>query len=189
MNKTATLSGCQTFRYRLTRDLERGFWGKHGALAKDESGVLFIMLNPSTADASLDDPTIRRCLGYTKSWGCSSLTVVNLFAFRATDPKSLLARLEAGEDAQGPDADKYLREAIDDHQGRGDYIVVAWGSLGSHKLIKPRRDAVLRMLPVADTHCLETCASGDPKHPLYCRADLGPVHYEFPRSAWEVLYV
>nr|WP_246386175.1 DUF1643 domain-containing protein [Armatimonas rosea] len=162
----------------MTREWTRGLYD-------DDRGVLLIMLNPSTADATKDDPTIRRAIGFAKAWKCCSLTVVNLFAYRATDPKDLLARIESGEDAVGKENDQHIIAALERAESRGDYIVAAWGANGSHKLIKPRRDAVLRMLPVADTCCLETCASGDPKHPLYCKGWLVPVQYEFPRSAWE----
>lgn len=173
---SAKLSLCGTFRYELSRNF--------GNLLS-ETSVLFIMLNPSTADASVDDPTIRRCIGYAKEWGHSFLTVVNLFSYRATDPKDLLARLERGEDCIGPEGDEAIRNAVEAHSERGDYIIAAWGSMGSEKLIKPRRDAVLRMLPVADVMCLQVCKTGDPKHPLYCRSSLGPTQYEFPRSAWQ----
>ncbi|WP_394794913.1 DUF1643 domain-containing protein [Armatimonas sp.] len=170
--KSADISPCGTYRYSLTRnwtDLWRG------------PNALFIMLNPSTADGQEDDPTIRRCVGFAKAWQCNQLTVVNLFAYRATDPKALLAALSRGDDAVGHRNDEMIVSQQIQHSASSDIIVAAWGSLGSHALISPRRDAVLRMLPSAKTNCLGMCASGDPRHPLYCPGDLSPTRYGFQR--------
>ena len=79
---TATISPCGSYRYTLTRDL--------GLAMKPKRPCLFVMLNPSTADALMDDRTIRRCKGFATREGCTSLTVVNLFAFRATNPDDTL---------------------------------------------------------------------------------------------------
>lgn len=162
--KSARISPCGTYRYTLTR-----LWNN------TLPGVLWIMLNPSTADTETDDPTIRRCLGYARAWGCGSITVVNLFAFRATDPKALLT----AEEPVGPDNDHHIRQTLLAHNGRSDYILCAWGANGAHKKLRPRRDAVRNYLPVADALCLGTTAAGDPLHPLMQRADIGPVQYEW----------
>lgn len=79
MIKSAIISECGKYRYSLSR-----IWDENKA------NVLFIMLNPSTADGDVDDPTIRRCIGFAKSWGYGGIYVGNLFAYRATDPKELL---------------------------------------------------------------------------------------------------
>ena len=79
---SAIISPCGRYRYVLKRNLPQAIrWVKP---------CLFVMLNPSVADAELDDPTIRRCIGFAKREGCTELTVVNLFAYRSTDPEGLL---------------------------------------------------------------------------------------------------
>lgn len=169
--KSAIVSPCGDYRYRLGR-----WWDG------DKPGALFIMLNPSTADADVDDPTIRRCLAFARSWGCGSLTVVNLFAFRATDRKQMIAQARsAPEAAIGPDNDAHIRRAIEAHDGRADIIVAAWGSDAGRPQLRCRRDQVIRSLPLADLSCIGTTQSGEPRHPLYCRADLGPVCLEVDR--------
>lgn len=146
---SAVLSDDGLYRYRLTRR-----WG-------DGPDAAFIMLNPSTADATQDDPTIRRCIGFAKREGCGSLTVVNLFAYRATDPKALLD----AEDPRGPENQGYIERAI----GEASIAVAAWGSF----LWQNRR----RLYPtpfVLDSDlllCLGTTKTGEPRHPLYVKAD------------------
>jgi hypothetical protein len=92
----AVISDCQQYRYSLTR-----VWAENAPRA------CFIMLNPSIADATINDPTIRRCIGFAIEMGCGSLEVVNLFAFRATDPKAM----KQADDPIGPENDRYLIEA------------------------------------------------------------------------------
>jgi len=77
---TAALSACGRYRYELTRQ-----WGDDGVRGR----VCWIMLNPSTADAEVDDPTIRKCIGFSKRWGFERMVVVNLFAHRSSDPAVL----------------------------------------------------------------------------------------------------
>ncbi len=96
MTGSAVLSECARYRYRLDRAWERD---DHGL-----GTVTWVMLNPSTADADVDDPTIRRCIGFSKAWGYNALTVVNLFAWRATSPRDLCAV----EDPVGPDNEAHL---------------------------------------------------------------------------------
>ena len=74
----AIFSGCRTYRYTLWRSWDR-----------DKGDVMFIGLNPSTADETLNDPTVRRCINYAKSWGYGGIYMANMFAFRATDPKEM----------------------------------------------------------------------------------------------------
>lgn len=162
---SAVISPCGQYRYSLTR-----MWDE------DKPGVLFIMLNPSTADASVNDPTIRRCLGYARSWGCGSLTVVNLFAFRATNPSGLIAYDR--QSVVGPDNNTHIRKWIDLHREPGDYILAAWGAEASKPHLRWRRHEVMQFLPLAELYCLQVTKEGEPRHPLYCRADLGPVMFE-----------
>lgn len=118
--------------------------------------MLFVMLNPSTADAQKDDATIRRCFQFAKREGCTSLTVVNLFAFRATDPKELTW----AEDPVGPENDRHIQEQVSRH-GTG-WIVAAWGS---NAMAFKRAQHVFHML--GDVHCLGRTKLGAPRHPLY----------------------
>jgi len=147
---TAVFSEDRQYRYRLTRT-----WGSSGTHAT------WIMLNPSTADALEDDPTIRRCIGFTRQWGLDGLIVVNLFALRATDPAELLrARAPIG-DAN----DQFIREAVHPWS----VVVAAWGA---HPLAAVRSQQVLEMITAkADVGCLGTTKGGYPRHPLYIAAD------------------
>jgi hypothetical protein len=117
------------------------------------------MLNPSTADASIDDPTIRRCMAFAKREGRTHLTVVNLFALRATNPKELLE----SDDPFGPDNDKHLKEQLDKHKNA--LIIAAWGS---NKAVDM---AELPPFEQYDIYCLGKNANGTPKHPLYIKSD------------------
>lgn len=144
--RTATISACGRYRYRLGRR-----WG-------DGPALLFVMLNPSTADADQDDATIRRCTTFAAAHGHQALEVVNLYAWRATDP----ADLWRAADPVGPDADQHIAEAAAD-AGRA---CLAWGA-------QPRAEArVQQVLPLLRRHagaieCLRITRSGHPQHPLY----------------------
>src|ERR1700677_1476546 len=97
VRKNAMISPCEKYRYRLER-----FWGPGHALP-------FVMLNPSTADANIDDPTIRRCMGFSRREGAGGIIVVNLFAYRATEPSDL----PAGAERIGPENEFYLHAVAD----------------------------------------------------------------------------
>jgi hypothetical protein len=149
----AELSPCGTYRYRLGRRLD-----------EEPRAALFVMLNPSTADATEDDPTIRRCIGFARREGCGTLEVVNLFALRATDP----AELCRAYDAVGPDNPAAIAAAI----GRAHLVVVAWGNI--HRRLGPGRhvDALLAQIPPGrGPWCLGRTAAGAPRHPLYVKND------------------
>lgn len=160
---SAVISECGTYRYRLTRRVGNPVRGT----------CLFIMLNPSTADAENDDPTIRRCMGFAAAWGFGMLEVVNLFAFRATDPKALLG----ASDPVGPDNDRHIEEAA---RGAG-CIVAAWGV---HGRLRDRGNRVLEMLWGMDMGkpvlALGLTIDKAPKHPLYIRADTKPFDIDRP---------
>lgn len=149
MIRDALISDCGKYRYRLFR-----MWG-----AANEPTILWVMLNPSTADASIDDPTIRRCIAFSKAWGYGSMFVGNAFAFRATDPSALdgLTLVEAA----GPEQHIHLR----DMAAKSRLTVVAWGTRG------PRW--VPEEIKAADSSvwCLGTTKEGYPKHPLYVKGD------------------
>ncbi len=138
--------------------------------AQDRGRACFIMLNPSTADAEKDDSTIRRCIWFAKSLGCGSLYVVNLFAFRATNPRELLRT----SDPVGPENDKHIKWAV----GRSNYIIAAWGV---EKPNYTRRAAVVRGLLAKEgkqIHCFGMTKNGCPRHPLMLRNETKLQRYE-----------
>lgn len=147
----ALVSPCGLYRYWLTRTWDQS-----------RPPACFVMLNPSTADAERDDPTVRRCVGFAKRWGWGGLAVVNLFAFRATSPKDL----KRAQEPVGPDNDRHLLEFA----RRAGVAVAAWGAHGAHLGRAREVVALLRGAGVA-LHCLGTTADGSPRHPLYVRAD------------------
>jgi hypothetical protein len=123
------------------------------------------MLNPSTADESADDPTIRRCIGFARGWGYGGLEVVNLFALRATDPREL----RRSSDPIGLSNDAYLRDAA----ARAGAMVIAWGA---HGVFRSRGAAALELLsPRARLLALGWTNGGEPRHPLYLRRDVMPI--------------
>lgn len=151
MRSHAELSSDRVYRYRLSR-----FWA-------DGPRVIFVMLNPSTADENVDDPTLRRCLGFAKAWGFSGLDVVNLYALRATDPM----KLWKVDDPVGPENDRYLREA----GASGAPLVAAWGAHA-----KDARVQEVLAIPGFDRlTCLRVTKRGYPSHPLYLPRGLEPV--------------
>lgn len=154
LESSAVLSDCELYRYRLTRR-----WGTSKLIAA------FVMLNPSTADAQADDPTIRRCMGFARSWGYDGIEVVNLFALRSPDPEDLRDNMEAGIDPVGPDNDRHLDEVA----GRSAKLIAAWGA---HPFAKDRVRAFLALKGVGSiVECLGTTKDGSPRHPLYVRAE------------------
>ena len=157
MIKEAVLDRTGTYRYLLGRQWRSSTKGP----------VLFIMLNPSTADADVDDPTIRRCISYGVSWGYGGIEVVNLFALRSTDPK----RLTQVPDPIGPENERYILEAA----ARASKIVAAWGVHGE---INDRGLDVLHLLKDYNVYCLGVTKRQRPKHPLYLRKDLSLVMFQ-----------
>ena len=121
--------------------------------------VAFIGLNPSTADAEQNDPTIRRCIRFAEDWGAGALFVVNLFAYRSTLP----AALRIVSDPIGPKNDEWLERAVN----RADLVVAAWGN---HGKLLDRGTAVSRRFR-GKLQCLTLTKGGMPGHPLYVRAD------------------
>jgi len=120
------------------------------------------MLNPSTADARRDDPTIRRCVGFARRWGFAQLRVVNLFALRATDPRTLRT-VRDPRSIIGPRNDAVLRREA----RSADVIVAAWGA---HGALHDRATDVLALLPDVAWQCLGTTKAGLPRHPLMLRS-------------------
>jgi hypothetical protein len=139
--------------------------------------VTFIMLNPSTADAEQDDPTIRRCMGFAKSWTCGTLIVLNLFAYRATNP----ADMRSAVDPVGPDNHKHFKhwlgDTFDRLEGRRDLVVCAWGAHGAHRDQDKTVMGWLRNWH-AEPQCLGVTKSGQPKHPLYLPSSATLIPFE-----------
>ncbi len=150
---TARFSDDRVYRYRLERRVSPTPTGC----------VCFILLNPSTADETQDDPTIRRCMGYCKAWGYSRLVVVNLFAYRSTDPREL----HHAPDPYGPENGREIFLAAQ----AADLVVGGWGNHGRYWNSGRNIVEMLRHRKVA-VHALGLTKQGEPVHPLYQRADL-----------------
>ena len=134
--------------------------------------MVFIMLNPSTADDREDDPTIRRCMHYARREQCGRLTVVNLFAARSTNPD----HLDCFIDPIGSDNDRYIREALEE----ADIRVAAWGAwYDTGGLMRQRLQAVSQDFYRWDFVCLGKSRTGQPAHPLYKRNDQPLIPWSF----------
>lgn len=141
----ARFSPCRTWRYRLWRR-----W------STNKPTVAFIGLNPSTADETNDDPTVRRCIGFARRWGFGGMNMLNIFAFRSTNPKLL----RKAADPIGPGN----RAALLRTCCRSALIVACWGGWGR---LFDRGEAVIDLLAGFRLHCLGHTKDGHPKHPLY----------------------
>lgn len=166
MRSDALIDPTGTYRYALYREWDRTL-----------RRVSFMMLNPSTADAHGNDPTSRRCIDYAKRWGYGSLSVVNLFAYRATDPDEL--KDIDRETAIGPENLNHIGNEL----GRADLIVAAWGEKAviHQRHLDEEISLMTRTNPMV---CLGLSKSGHPFHPLYrpANAELIPYVHSFPRS-------
>lgn len=160
MKKGAIFSKDRTYRYELNR-----YWDH------DLPVLMVVGLNPSTADEDADDPTVRRLISFASSWGFGGIRLNNLFAYRSTDPKSMLAQSNPIGEHNGDLNDAHLA-----HNALVcPMILVCWGTFGSHD---DRDKDVLSMLRKSKpVHCLAVNADGSPKHPLYVKSDTQPVEY------------
>lgn len=150
VSQKARFSSCKRYRYRLEREWNEG-----------RGTVLFIGLNPSTADHRRDDPTIRRCVRFARDWGYRRMQIVNLFAYRATYPEDLLT----AADPVGSSNDRWISSS---HK-EADLTVACWGNHGMHL----QRDRIIRKR-LDRLHCLRMNRSQQPAHPLYLKASLRP---------------
>lgn len=158
---TAYFSDCMRYRYLLTRVL-----GGSGPI------TVFVMLNPSTADADANDPTVRRCVGYAQDWGSAGLIVANLYSLRSTDPKGLWF----DEDPVGPENNKTLADLARYHRR----IICAWGSNARTDRVRTFHDIVMNV--GGELLCLGTTKAGAPRHPLYLRRDAEPWPWRLPND-------
>ena len=158
LERDASLSPCGKYRYLLRRS-----WNHKLPRA------LYVMLNPSTADAEVDDATIRSCFRLAKPWGYGSFEVVNLFAWRATDPAEL-------EKAADPIGNPRNADTFQSALTRCDLAICAWGA---HPMAVERGPLAVSTIrgfkPMA--YCLGTTKGGAPKHPLYIKTGTFPQEY------------
>lgn len=157
----ADISACGRYRYWLERR-----WSA-------ESPAVFVMLNPSTADAKIDDPTIRRCVGFAKREGHGGLVVVNLFGWRSSDPR----QLARADDPVGPRNPRAIGEALLLGAVTSGRVICAWGS---NRMAEPQSAALRRRAADFNVNlmCLAQTKSGAPKHPLYIAGDSPLIPYE-----------
>lgn len=168
MKRTTEFSPCRRYRYTLWREWDEDILARTTGARPDEY-LMVIGLNPSTADETCDDPTIRKCVGFAKRWGYGALCMTNLFAFRATDPKVM--KRELGP--IGPDNDEWLARIA---RGAG-MILAAWGAHGSHL----KRDAeVCQLLEGRSMSVLKLNKDMSPMHPLYVSYEISPITQELP---------
>lgn len=157
MRSTAVFGGVNDeYRYTLSRT-----WDDSLPI------VMFVMMNPSTASITHNDPSVAKCCRYAADWGYGSLWIGNSCAYRATDQKRLIAVAYP----VGPENDKYLLEMAD----RASLILLAYGQ--PHKSLRYRGPEVAKLLSRGGTrplHVLKLCQDGTPSHPLYLRGDLKP---------------
>lgn len=158
---SAIISDCGKYRLKLSRHVKDDLPYNH---------LLFIMLNPSTADATQDDPTIRKCRGFAERLGFSFFEVVNLFDYRATDPKDL-------KKAQYPCSEHNLPMILDTAR-RCEMVICAWGTHGTYRA---QNSVVTRMLMPMPLKALGVTKDGHPRHPLYVPYDTPLI--PFPRRA------
>lgn len=151
----AAWSSCKRYRYTLWRTWTDDPRPRY---------AMFCCLNPSTADETRDDPTVRRCIQFSKDWGFQAFVMTNRFAFSATDPRDM----KAAADPIGPENDYWLKTVA---AGAG-IVVAAWGEHGAFM----DRSTIIRGMGTTfpALHCLRLNASGEPMHPLYARKDLKP---------------
>lgn len=152
VERYAEISACGQYRYVLTRT-----WDER------VPSVVWIMHNPSTADGSTDDPTIRRCMGFARRWGMGGIKVVNLSAMRSSNPRMVSSR-----DFGGSEADRWIRRVI---ALSSCTVVAAWGAL--RDTMDKRAEDITRMVLDAGGQlcCLGITKAGHPRHPLYVRGD------------------
>lgn len=161
----AVFSPCEVYRYRLWRSWLLPFD------ARPDRRVAFIGLNPSTADAEQDDPTVRRCALFAIRWGFTGMEMLNLFGIRSTDPRGVWS----AEDPVGPGTDSHLVQVA----RACDLVIACWGAFPK---ARERARAVTSQLAVAgvEVRILGVTKEGDPRHPLYLKNSASPTPWGGP---------
>ena len=159
MMRGAVLSDCGQYRYHLLRKWDEG------------RSLVFVMLNPSTADAEKDDPTIRRCIAFAETLGYGAIEVINLYAYRATKPAVVTAAASVSLDAldalaAGPDNDDMLAKVAEGAMLGACDVCAAWGAMAAKLSRAEHVERFFRNVGVT-LLCLETTQDGHPAHPLY----------------------
>ena len=152
----AEFSDDRVYRYLLGR-----------RVSNSKRRLLFVMLNPGTADESHNDPTIRRCIGFAERWNFGTLEVANLFAFRT----SYVGELRRADEPIGPDNDEWIYKALK----AADRVVLAWGNNGAY--MERSRQIRLMALDATQPYHLGINKTGEPKHPLYLPASTVPAPF------------
>jgi hypothetical protein len=150
MKKDASISVDRKYRYLLSR-----VWDETKPM------VMIIGLNPSTADEKEDDPTIRKCINYAKSWDYGGIYMLNLFAFRATQPSEMFKASEP----IGEKNDTYIKT----YSKKVNKVICAWGNDGKYQ----NRSNLIKN-SVDNLYYLKLNQTGEPAHPLYLKAKLTP---------------
>ena len=163
LESKATFSDCKRYRYRLLR---RWAYGPNWTPAYAPRTIAFCMLNPSTADEQRNDPTVERCEVRARTWGYDALIVVNLFAYRSTDPSAL----REVDDPVGYLNLSYIFGAVE----HSSMFICGWGNHGEIKQQGSRVLSLLHSKYPGRAHALHINADGSPKHPLYCAYALKP---------------
>lgn len=156
---------------QLSLDGLHRYWLWRRLTDQTDRRMVFVMCNPSTADAMADDPTIRRCKTFALREGCGELAVVNLWSYRATDPKDLIAAAARGVDITGGIASTHMRRRW---VASGQVLVAAWGEVASRVPGYESEVKSIRLTAAAmdmDLMCLGATAAGHPRHPLYVKGD------------------
>lgn len=167
MQRSALISEDERFRYSLLR-----VWRPKSI--DEDRRICWVMLNPSVADANIDDSTVKRCIAYSINWGYDSLEVVNLYALRATDQKELGFFNVVGERN-----DEEIVAAV----SRAERVIAAWGVPKLKKTEARIKDVEELIWPHA-MDCLKLTKDGHPQHPLYVRGDAQPIVYR--EANWEL---
>jgi hypothetical protein len=149
LHSGARFSLCERYRYKLWRIWEPG-----------SKLVAFVGLNPSTADDVRDDPTVRRCIRFARRWGMGGMYMLNIFGLRSTDPKALYA----ADDPEGDGNEDAIRKTL----RHVEFAVACWGSHGAHL---DQGQYVRNKILTGRVRCFGLTQGGQPKHPLYLRAD------------------
>ncbi len=149
MEKKAILDQKRKYRYVLKRQ-----WGTN-----EKNFVNFVLLNPSTADEKIDDPTIKACIKFAQNWKYDGMWVTNLFAFRTTQP----INLKKNKRPIGNKNDSYIQK----YAKKSKTIVIAWGNHGN--FLNRDKQVIKLLSQISDLYCLQILKNGQPKHPLYVK--------------------